>query len=239
MAETDERHRLVVIGAGRVGKSCIVNRFLFGSFTDAYKQTVEDLHCRDYDINGSIVKVDILDTAGNLVFPAMRRLSITNAHAFMLVYAIENRSSFMEVQDLWEQVKELRTNYQDIPCVIVANKLDLEPRRKVSSEDGRAWARSEGMESAYMEVSAKEDCGIPQLFQKLLEQANLPDIRKLEPILKRRLSANSANLGHARERLRQQEEGKGLSRSRSLMRRSNKPKVKHTGDPSRNDCCIS
>ena len=157
----------------------------------------------------------------------------------MLVYAIDNRDSFLAIREIWEEIRENHTNYQDMPCVIVANKLDLEPRRKVSSEDGREWACSEGMESAYMEVSAKEDCGIPQLFQTLLEQANLPSIRKLEPILKRRLSANSASLGPARERLRKQEESKGLLRSRSLMRRSNKPKIKQSGDPSHNDCCIS
>lgn len=240
MGDNEERHRLVVLGAGQVGKSAIINRFLHKTYTESYKPTVEDLHCRDYDIHGTIIKVDILDTAGNLAFPAMRRLSISTAHAFMLVYAIDSRETFLAIREIWEEIKEIRSNYQDLPCVIVANKLDFEPRRKVSSEDGRSWARSEGMESSYLEVSAKEDYGIPQVFQKLLEQANLPNIRKLEPILKRRLSANSASLGAARERLRQQEDGsKGLLRSRSLMRRSNKPKVKNTGDPYRNDCCIS
>ena len=90
----------------------------------------------------------------------------------------------------------------------------------------------------HFQVSAKEDRGILHIFEKLLEQANIPHIRKLEPVLKRRLSANASNVNRHRDRLREQEESK-LSRSRSLIRRASKPKVKHTGDMGRNDCCIS
>jgi len=238
MAEDETRHRLIVLGAGKVGKSSIIHRFLNNTFPEHYKPTVEDLHCRDYDINGTIIKVDVLDTAGDLAFPAMRRLSISTAHGFLLVFAVDNSMSFQEVKGIWEQVKEQRVNYQELPCVIVGNKSDKNSQREVSLEEIEEWARSEGMESSFMEVSAKDNRGIVHIFQKLLEQANIPEIRKLEPILKRRLSANSANLSPVRDRLRRQEEGR-LSRSRSLIRRSNKPKVKHTGDPSRNDCVIS
>lgn len=229
---------MVVLGAGHVGKTAIINRFLKKSFTATYKQTVEDLHCKDYDVNGTIIRVDILDTAGHLSFPAMRRLSITTAHALLLVYAIEDRASFLEMQQIWEQVKEQKEAYQDLPCVVVANKSDLKDKRAVTLDEARDWARNEGMESAFMEVSCKEDENILQIFQKLLEQARIPDLRILEPLLKRRLSANSAHMNPMRERLKKQEEGK-LSRSRSLIRRASKPKVKHTGDPSKSDCVIS
>ena len=235
----DERHRIVVFGAGRVGKTAIVNRFLLGTFPEHYKQTVEDLHCREYDIKGAILKVDILDTSGELAFPAMRRLSISTAHAFILVYSINNTDSFEVVKQIWEQIKEQRSNYQDLPCVFVGNKDDLDNKREVDYDTAQAWARSEGMESAFMEVSAKMNRDIHIIFHKLLDQANIPELRKLEPILKRRLSANSGHMSGVRDRLRIQEEGKGLSRSRSLIRRSNKPKLKQTGDPSRNDCVIS
>jgi len=69
------------------------------------------------------LQVDILDTAGNLEFPAMRRLSISTAHAFLLVFAVDNRASFDEVCQLWEQIGEQRPNRDEIPCVIAANKV--------------------------------------------------------------------------------------------------------------------
>ncbi len=67
------RLRLVVMGDSFVGKSCIVRRFLFGSYSPKYAATVEDLFSRDFDLAGATLKVDILDTAGDAQFPAMRR----------------------------------------------------------------------------------------------------------------------------------------------------------------------
>ncbi|KAK2154904.1 hypothetical protein LSH36_254g01001 [Paralvinella palmiformis] len=237
MAEEEQRHRLVVLGAGHVGKTSIVTRFLKGTYSDSYKATVEDLHCKDYDINGTIVRVDILDTAGNLAFPAMRRLSITTAHGFLLVYSLTDLDSFRELTQIWEQIKEMRSNYDELPCVVVGNKSDDVHGRKVSAEEVDEWIRSQGLESAHIIVSAKDDRNVVAIFQKLLERANIPNIRKLEPILKRRLSVHQTNMNTQRQKLKDQEETR-LGRSRSLIRRSSKPKVKHTGDPSRNDCVI-
>ena len=237
MAAEEQRHRLVMLGAGQVGKTSIVTRFFKGTFSDSYKATVEDLHCKDYDINGTIIRVDILDTAGNLVFPAMRRLSISTAHGFVLVYSITDYNSFLEVKQLWEQIKELRTNYQDLPCAIIGNKVDQESERRVPEDEITDWVITESMESAHIHVSAKENRDILKIFQKLLDQSHIPNLRKLEPILKRHLSVNTNLLNAQRQKLKEQEESR-LGRSRSLIRRSSKPKVKHTGDPSNNDCVI-
>jgi len=123
MSDNEQRYRLVVLGSGRVGKSSIIRRLLKDEFVEAYKATVEDLHCREYDIDGTTIKVDILDTAGNLEFPAMRRLSISTAQAFLLVYSVDDRASFDEVRRLWEQIKEERTGYTELPCVVAGNKV--------------------------------------------------------------------------------------------------------------------
>jgi small GTP-binding protein len=68
-----QRLRLVVMGDSFVGKSSIIKRFLFGTFAPAYTATVEDLFSRDYELGGTSLKVDILDTSGESEFPAMRR----------------------------------------------------------------------------------------------------------------------------------------------------------------------
>lgn len=57
MADTDQRHRVVVLGTGKVGKTCILRRFLFNTYNEDYKETVEDLYCRDYNVRGSCMKV--------------------------------------------------------------------------------------------------------------------------------------------------------------------------------------
>ena len=238
MSGEESRHRLVMLGAGNVGKTAIVSRFLSGAFPETYKPTVEDLHCRDFNVAGKVVKVDIMDTAGDRSFPAMRRLSISNGHGFILVFAMNCQKSFQEIQQLWEEIKELRSNYEELPCVIVGNKTDL-AGRQVTLDDVRDWAGQEGKLAVYVEASAKENSGIVSIFQKLLEQANIPQQREIEPLLKRRLSANSACISPARDRLKNQEGSGKLGRSRSLIRRATRPKVKHSQDPNKNDCVIS
>lgn len=55
-----ERIRLVILGGAGVGKSCIVKRFLFKTYSDKYRATVEDLYNREYDIGGVTLKVNFI-----------------------------------------------------------------------------------------------------------------------------------------------------------------------------------
>ncbi|PSN43627.1 hypothetical protein C0J52_15025 [Blattella germanica] len=142
-----ERIRLVILGGAGVGKSCIVKKFLFNTFTDKYRSTVEDLYNREYDLGPVTLKVDILDTAGDMQFPAMRRLSIATAHAFLLVYATTSAPSFESVKRCFEEVREQRADFQDIPMVVAGNKLDL---------------------ASIMECSAKDDYNIKEIFRCFL-----------------------------------------------------------------------
>lgn len=126
MGDVVERIRLVILGGPKVGKSAIVKRFLFNTFQEKYKATVEDLYSKEYDFGRMTLKVDILDTAGDLQFPAMRRLSIATAHAFLLVYAIDDVSSFDTIKGCFREIQEQRADFQEIPIVVAGNKMDVE-----------------------------------------------------------------------------------------------------------------
>lgn len=247
MTEHDQRNRVVLLGAGGVGKSSILKRFLFNTYSDSYQETVEDLYCREYVIQGSDIRVDFLDTAGKLVFPAMRRLSITTAHAFILVYAVTNQNTFEEVKRLWEQIKEVRSNYEDIPCVIVGNKIDLEDNRQVEKFDALNWVYNDSNWGAFIEVSAKNNECILDVFKLLMEKAKNPRARINEPFMTRRLSEHSLEVQSEKqtEKTNGQESSNDgaskFSRSRSLIRRGSKPKVRksHARSQNRQDCVIS
>uniref|UniRef100_A0A182YC01 Uncharacterized protein n=1 Tax=Anopheles stephensi TaxID=30069 RepID=A0A182YC01_ANOST len=155
-----ERIRLVILGGAGVGKSCIIKRFLFKTYSDKYRPTVEDLYNREYDLGSVTLKgervpcvpdeylkleqhsqqVDILDTSGEMQFPAMRRLSIATAHAFLLVYATTSEGSLGCIKQCFEEIREQRADFQDIPMVIVGNKYDLtSSHREVRIEDVSEW----------------------------------------------------------------------------------------------------
>lgn len=71
--------------------------------------------------------MDILDTSGDMQFPAMRRLSIATAHAFMLVYATTSAPSFQCVKQCFEEIREQRADFQvgrimHAPCMQLVSR---------------------------------------------------------------------------------------------------------------------
>jgi GTPase SAR1 family protein len=62
-------------------------------------------------------------------------MQLLKAQAFVLVYSITDENSFLEVKNLWEQIKKVRPNILDVPCVIVGNNLDEENVRQVETFD--------------------------------------------------------------------------------------------------------
>jgi small GTP-binding protein len=98
--------------AARVGKSSIISQFLYDKFLPRYRETVEELHRGEYELqNGASLTLDILDTSGAYQFPAMRALSISTADAFILVYSIDDADTWEEVRRLRDQVSIYRVKY--------------------------------------------------------------------------------------------------------------------------------
>uniref|UniRef100_V9IJA1 GTP-binding protein Di-Ras2 n=1 Tax=Apis cerana TaxID=7461 RepID=V9IJA1_APICE len=163
-----ERIRLVILGGAGVGKSAIIRRLLGQGFSERYRPTVEDLYTRECVLGTLTLKVDLLDTAGDLQFPAMRRLSIATAHAFLLVYATTSLPSFECIKRCFEEVREQRPDFQEVPIVVAGNKLDLATtRREVPIEDVSEWLYCElpKLRAKIMECSAKDDYNVKDIFR--------------------------------------------------------------------------
>ncbi|KAL9921009.1 ras-related protein Rap-2a-like [Glossina fuscipes fuscipes] len=176
-----QQHRIVVMGAARVGKSCIISQFLYDKFNVRYKKTVEELHRGEYDLpDGSALTLDILDTSGAFEFPAMRTLSIATGVAFILVYAVDDIESWREVERLRNQI--ITEKGIKPPIVVVGNKVDT-CERQVEHEVTEMVV-CEDWQCGYVECSAKENRGILEIFKELLVQANIR--YNLSPAVRRR-----------------------------------------------------
>ncbi|KAG9486892.1 GTP-binding protein Di-Ras2 [Eleutherodactylus coqui] len=166
MPEQSNDYRVVVFGAGGVGKSSLVLRFVKGTFRESYIPTIEDTYRQVISCDKSICTLQITDTTGSHQFPAMQRLSISKGHAFILVYSVTSRQSLEELKPIYEQICQIKGDVESIPIMLVGNKSDESQNREVDSSDGEAMAKK--WKCAFMETSAKMNHNVKELFQELL-----------------------------------------------------------------------
>nr|CAH7734069.1 unnamed protein product [Callosobruchus chinensis] len=168
MPEQSNDYRVVVFGAGGVGKSSLVLRFVKGTFRESYIPTIEDTYRQVISCNKNICTLQITDTTGSHQFPAMQRLSISKGHAFILVYSVCSRQSLEELRPIFEAIKEIKgPDISQIPIMLTGNKCDESAElREVSTSEGQAQAAEWGV--SFMETSAKTNHNVKQLFQELL-----------------------------------------------------------------------
>ncbi|XP_076040559.1 ras-related protein Rap-1b-like isoform X2 [Oratosquilla oratoria] len=160
--------KLVILGAGGVGKTSLVLQFLQGFFSTTYKPTVEDCYSHTLQLpNGLFHALEILDTAGSHHFPAMRELSIRSGRAFVIVYAVNNEQSFYEAQTLWNLITKIK-GVDSVPVVVVGNKVDLDRERVVTFQRAQGWVDTDMANASYLETSAKYNINVAELFKQLL-----------------------------------------------------------------------
>uniref|UniRef100_A0A1A9W1H4 Ras-related protein Rap-2b n=1 Tax=Glossina brevipalpis TaxID=37001 RepID=A0A1A9W1H4_9MUSC len=193
---TNARHKIVVMGSAKVGKTSIITQFLYNTFTTKYKRTIEEMHQGNFSIAGVNLTLDILDTAGSYEFPAMRALSISSADAFILVYDVTDATTFDEVRMIRDQIHETKGTTA-VPIVVVGNKIDL----LLENDDLREveYATTESVvtvdwENGFVEVSAARNENIAQVFKELLSQAKIT--YNLSPALRRRRQSLPQQMGN-------------------------------------------
>ncbi|XP_057288731.1 GTP-binding protein Di-Ras1 isoform X2 [Pezoporus wallicus] len=165
MPEQSNDYRVVVFGAGGVGKSSLVLRFVKGTFRDTYIPTIEDTYRQVISCDKSVCTLQITDTTGSHQFPAMQRLSISKGHAFILVFSVTSKQSLEELKPIYQQIVQIKGSVESIPIMLVGNKCD-ETQREVESREGEAMAKE--WKCAFMETSAKMNYNVKELFQELL-----------------------------------------------------------------------
>ena len=177
-------HKLVVLGSGGVGKSALTIMFLQHHFVEEYSPTIEDAYRKQVVIDDETCMLDILDTAGQEEFSAMRDQYMRTGEGFLLVYSIVSEKSFRDTIELREQALRVKDRVPDvdIPFVLVGNKVDLEEYREISTQDGSELASRWGC--PFFEASAKKRINVDDAFYQLVREAR--KVRSLDTTERRK-----------------------------------------------------
>ncbi|KAL9072546.1 MAG: hypothetical protein Q9161_003558 [Pseudevernia consocians] len=160
-------YKLVVVGGGGVGKSCLTIQLIQSHFVDEYDPTIEDSYRKQCVIDDEVALLDVLDTAGQEEYAAMREQYMRTGEGFLLVYSITSRQSFEEILTFQQQI--LRVKDKDyFPIIIVGNKCDLDSEREVSRQEGEQLARQ--FHCAFIETSAKSRINVDNAFYNIVRE---------------------------------------------------------------------
>ncbi len=160
-------YKVCMLGDGGVGKTALTLQFVSNHFVEEYDPTIEDSYRKQVVIDDESCLLEILDTAGQEEFTALRDQWIRDCEGFVLIYSITSRPSFEQVSVFKDQV--LRVKDKDrIPMMLVGNKCDLEEKREVSTQEGADLARAFG--ASFKEASAKTRVNVEEAFYDLVRK---------------------------------------------------------------------
>ena len=161
--------KIIIVGESFVGKTCIVNRFTQSKFSNQVAPTTsvgfssKKLKVKNSDKE---INVQIWDTAGSERFRALNKIYIKSADAAIIVYDITSKKSFEELNYWVQLIKEICVDKVNLG--IAANKSDLMQQAVVTHLEGEEFAKKSN--AIFYATSAKENIGIDNLFQSIIEE---------------------------------------------------------------------
>merc|ERR1712153_46606 len=158
------KYKLVFLGDQGVGKTCIINRFVYDSFDKSYQATIGiDFLSKTMYLEDRTVRLQLWDTAGQERFRSLIPSYIRDSSVAVVVYDTTSRASFLSSSKWIDDIRTERGD--DVMIMLVGNKTDLSDRREVSIEEGESKAAEE--KTLFIETSAKAGFNVKQLFRRL------------------------------------------------------------------------
>ena len=164
-------HKVIMVGSGGVGKSALTLQFMYDEFVEDYEPTKADSYRKNITLCGQECQIDILDTAGQEDYAAIRDNYFRSGEGFLCVFSITERESFENTQEFRDQILRVKgadSATDNIPFILIGNKSDLTNRRQISVEEAESMAK--GWRVPYIETSAKTKDNVDKVFLELLQQ---------------------------------------------------------------------
>jgi len=165
MSGAASRKKLVIVGDGTCGKTCLLIVFSKDEFPEVYVPTVFENYVADIEVDNRQVELALWDTAGQEDYDRLRPLSYPDTDVILMCFSIDSPDSLQNIPEKW--VPEVKHFCPNVPIVLVGNKKDLRSNgsaKCVRTQEGEQMATRIGA-VAYVENSALTKEGVRNVFE--------------------------------------------------------------------------
>ncbi|XP_063998401.1 rab-like protein 2A [Pogoniulus pusillus] len=156
--------KIICLGDSAVGKSKLLERFLLDGFRPQQLSTFAlTLYKHRAQLDGRTVVVDFWDTAGQERFQSMHPSYYHKAHACIMVFDVQRKVTYRNLSSWYKELREFRP---EIPCIVVANKIDADTKVTQKSFN---FARK--LSLPFYFVSAADGTNVVKLFNDAIKLA--------------------------------------------------------------------
>eukprot|EP01090_Pellita_catalonica_P019150 TRINITY_DN63_c0_g1_i1.p1 TRINITY_DN63_c0_g1~~TRINITY_DN63_c0_g1_i1.p1 ORF type:complete len:195 (+),score=40.21 TRINITY_DN63_c0_g1_i1:86-670(+) len=170
--------KLVVVGDGAVGKTCLLISYANNRFPEDYVPTVFDNYVVNLTAGEQTIELGLWDTAGQEEYDRLRPLSYANANVFLICFSVVNPVSYENVLSKWWP--EIVHFCPDTPLIVVGTKSDLredkDVRAKLANQGQEAVTEAKGLELVkkikalqYIECSAFTGDNLKTVFDEAVK----------------------------------------------------------------------
>ena len=168
------RKKLVIVGDGACGKTCLFIVFGKDKFPEVYVPTLFEDYVADIEVDNKQVELALWDTEGKEDFDELRPLSYPDTDVILMCFSIDSPASLENIREKW--MPEVKRFCPNVPIILVGNKKDLrndsitieklgkKKQEPVKPEEGRIMAETINA-FAYLECSAKSKKGVREVFE--------------------------------------------------------------------------
>lgn len=160
--DPDFVHKIVLLGDSSVGKTSLVQRYVYDSLSPDVGRTIGAvLHVKKIELDGVVHKQVIWDLGGQESFAELREQYCANSSAALFVF---DRTRLETFQNIDEWLTALYSSAGKIPVIVVENKIDLESVITSAQIQGMLEAR----ELIHLKTSAVENTNVDSAFRELI-----------------------------------------------------------------------
>ena len=163
--------KTVLVGDAGVGKTCIAERIVRGTYTATSGATIGAANqVVTLQTERGPITFNIWDTAGQEKYRSLAPMYFSGAYIAFLVFDITSKASLQALDEFYALLQQRAPD--ECIYVLVGNKMDLEAQRQVSLEEAQDYSQRIGA-ICYTETSALTGQGVREIFDIVASCENL------------------------------------------------------------------